>query len=154
MAQASRPDHADGVPAVALTHLALHVRRLEESVAFYERHCAMRCIHRRDHETGSVAWLAEPGRERDFVLVFISGGPRRRAEGADFSHLGFALQSRAAVDAIAEQARAEGCLAWEPRQEPYPVGYYCGLRDPDGQIVEFSYGQPLGPGAEPLEPRR
>ena len=46
----------------------------------------------------------------------------------------------------------EACLAfyqaWAPRQEPYPVGYYCGLKDPDGNFVEFSYGQPLGPGAE------
>jgi hypothetical protein len=31
------------------------------------------------------------------------------------------------------------------------VGYYCGLRDPDGNSVEFSYGQPLGPGAEALD---
>src|SRR5688500_16871990 len=141
------------VVAIALTHLALHVQRLEQSVAFYERHCGMRCIHRRHGEGGGqdVAWLAEPGRERDFVLVFIAGGPRRRRDGADYSHLGFALESRAAVDAIAERARAEGCLAWEPRQEPYPVGYYCGLRDPDGQVVEFSYGQPLGPGAEPID---
>ncbi len=53
-----------------------------------------------------------------------------------------------AVDAIAERARAAGILEWEPRQEPYPVGYYCGLRDPDGNFVEFSYGQPLGPGAQ------
>ena len=54
---------------------------------------------------------------------------------------------RDAVDAMAEKARAAGYLVWEPRQEPYPVGYYCGVRDPDGNMVEFSYGQPLGPGA-------
>ncbi|MCX4198148.1 sugar phosphate nucleotidyltransferase [Methylobacterium organophilum] len=34
--------------------------------------------------------------------------------------------------------------------EPYPVGYYCGVRDPAGNYVEFSYGQPLGPGAEDM----
>lgn len=39
------------------------------------------------------------------------------------------------------------CLAWEPKLFPYPVGRRCALRDPDGFIVEFSYGQPLGPGA-------
>jgi hypothetical protein len=48
---------------------------------------------------------------------------------------------------MAEKARVAGYLVWEPRQEPYPVGYYCGVRDPDGNMVEFSYGQPLGPGA-------
>ena len=58
--------------------------------------------------------------------------------------LGFALESRKSVDAIAERAREEGILAWEPKQEPYPVGYYCAVKDPDGNFVEFSYGQPLG----------
>jgi catechol 2,3-dioxygenase-like lactoylglutathione lyase family enzyme len=143
------------MPAIALTHLALHVRRLPESIAFYERHCGMRCIHRRraagQAQDDGVAWLAEPGREREFVLVFISGGPERARERGDFSHLGFALPSRAAVDAAAERARAEGILVWEPRAEPFPVGYYCGVRDPDGNVVEFSFGQPLGPGAEPLD---
>ena len=52
---------------------------------------------------------------------------------------------------VAAKAKAAGCLIWEPRQEPYPVGYYCGVRDPDGNAVEFSYGQPLGPGAEPMK---
>jgi hypothetical protein len=28
------------------------------------------------------------------------------------------------------------------------------LQDPDGSFVEFSYGQPLGPGAEALDERR
>ena len=41
-----------------------------------------------------------------------------------------------------------GGMSWPPVDEPYPVGYYCGLRDPDGNFVEFSYGQPLGPGAD------
>jgi len=41
---------------------------------------------------------------------------------------------------VAEQARTEGCLLWAPREEPYPVGYYCGVRDPDGHFVEFSFG--------------
>jgi predicted lactoylglutathione lyase len=58
------------------------------------------------------------------------------------------VAAREAVDQIAERARSEGRLIWEPTEEDYPVGYYCGVRDPDGNHVEFSYGQPLGPGAE------
>ena len=141
---------------IALTHLALHVRDLQANVAFYERFCGMRCVHRRGSaEQGqAVAWLAEPGRERELILVFISGGPQRSTTGNDFSHLGFALASRAAVDEVAARAAREGCLVWPPREEPYPVGYYCGLRDPDGNFVEFSYGQPLGPGAEALDEAR
>jgi catechol 2,3-dioxygenase-like lactoylglutathione lyase family enzyme len=141
---------------IALTHLALHVRDLDANVAFYERFCGMRCIHRRGEaaETQRVAWLAELGREREFILVFIAGGPQRTTTGADFSHLGFALESRAAVDTVAARAQQEGCLVWPAREEPYPVGYYCGLKDPDGNFVEFSYGQPLGPGAEELDEAR
>ncbi len=129
-----------------LTHVALHVRDLDASVAFYESFCGLHEIHRReaDGDGSSVVWLAEPGREHELILVFLSGGPERRVEGDDYAHLGFAVGSREEVDAVAARAADEGCLAWPPREEPYPVGYYCGLRDPDGAFVELSYGQPLG----------
>jgi len=136
-----------------LTHLAMHVRDIEACTAFYHRFCGMRTVHERPTDAAAdepgkrVIWLAEPGREKRFILVLIPGGPGRDQAERDFSHLGFALESKAAVDRIADEARAAGCLVWEPRQEPYPVGYYCGLKDPDGNFVEFSYGQPLGPGA-------
>ena len=99
-------------------------------------------------------WLAEEGSEDRFIFVLIEGGPTRHSEGADFSHLGFAVESRAAVEEVAERAKRAGCLEWPPYEEPYPVGYYCGVRDPDGNFVEFSYGQPLGPGAESLDEAR
>jgi len=134
----------------ALTHLAFAVRDVAATVAFYRDYCGMQVVHAR--EGGRVTWLAEPGRERDFILVVMGGGtPEPQAED-DYGHLGFALDSRAAVDAIAQRAAAAGRLVWPPREEPYPVGYYCGVRDPDGRFVEFSYGQPLGPGAPPLDP--
>jgi catechol 2,3-dioxygenase-like lactoylglutathione lyase family enzyme len=129
-----------------LTHLALHVRDLEACIAFYRDFCAMRVVHERD-DGGRVVWLAEPGRESEFIFVLIEGGPGRDQGERDFSHFGFALESRTAVDTVAARADAAGCLVWAPRDEPYPVGYYCGLSDPDGNFVEFSYGQPLGPGA-------
>ena len=140
-----------GLMTPTLTHLALHVRDLAACVAFYRNFCGLGCVHERDARVGGaggqVVWLAEPGREQDFILVMLAGGPGRDQGEGDYSHLGFALDSRAAVDAVAEKGRAAGCLIWPPREEPYPVGYYCGLRDPDGNAVEFSYGQPLGPGA-------
>jgi catechol 2,3-dioxygenase-like lactoylglutathione lyase family enzyme len=130
-----------------LTHIALHVRDLDACEAFYRDFCGLAVCHRREENGRRVIWLAEPGREREFILVLIPGGPGRDQRADDFSHLGFALASAAAVDAIAARARAAGRLLWEPRREPFPVGYYCGLRDPDGNAVEFSFGQPLGPGA-------
>jgi len=130
-----------------LTHLALHVRDLDEMIAFYRAFCDMEIVHERDDGGTRVVWLAEPGREQEFIFVLIPGGPGRDQEEGDFSHLGFAVETKKAVDAVAERARNAGCLLWPPREERYPVGYYCGLRDPDGNLVEFSFGQPLGPGA-------
>ena len=150
---------------ISLTHLALHVRDLDACIAFYRNYAGLTIVHQRTRGDKRIVWLAErekisgasaaeldPNSERvpaglDFILVLLPGGPGRDQLDCDFSHLGFALQSEAAVDAIAERARDESILAWEPKREAYPVGYYCGIRDPDGNFVEFSYGQPLGPGA-------
>ncbi|MCF7202404.1 VOC family protein [Pseudomonas oligotrophica] len=133
-----------------LTHLALHVPDLDACIAFYQRFCGMHVFHERAGKGSRIVWMAEPGREREFIFVIMPGGVDRQLAANDYSHFGFALPSRAAVDALADQAREAGCLIWEPRDEPYPVGYYCGVRDPAGNYVEFSYGQPLGPGAEEL----
>ena len=139
-----------------LTHVALHVKDVDACVAFYRRFCQMEVVHERSGSTPGqqVVWLAEPGRRSDLIFVLIPGGPGRGTGPGDFTHFGFALGSHEAVDAMAERGREAGCLAWEPREEPYPVGYYCGLRDPDGNFVEFSFGQPLGPGAEESDSER
>ncbi|GAC1029469.1 VOC family protein [Pseudomonas sp. No.21] len=134
----------------ALTHLALHVPDLEPCIRFYEQFCGMRVIHERAGKGSRIVWMAEPGQEHRFIFVIMPGGRPRDLAPDDYSHFGFALDSREAVDAIAARAETEGCLVWAPRDEPYPVGYYCGLRDPAGNYVEFSYGQPLGPGSEEM----
>lgn len=131
----------------ALTHIALHVRDLEACVAFYQDYCGLVTTHDRGEVDSRVVWLGVPGREREFALVLIPGGPGRRQAAGDYAHLGFACASKREVDAIAERAAREGRLVWPARDEAHPVGYYCGVRDPDGACVEFSYGQPLGPGA-------
>lgn len=135
----------------SFTHVALHVRDLADSVTFYREFCGLEIVHERGEPSDPHAvWLAQPGREREFIFVLLPGGPGRDQAERDFSHFGFAVDSREAVDAIAAKAEAAGCLLWAPREEPYPVGYYCGLHDPDGNAVEFSFGQPLGPGAEDM----
>jgi catechol 2,3-dioxygenase-like lactoylglutathione lyase family enzyme len=131
----------------AMTHIALHVEDLQACIDFYAAYCAMRVCHRREEGGKSVVWMAEPDKEKIFILVLIPGGTGHKQQETDFSHLGFAMESEQAVNDIADKAREEGCLWWEPKSRPYPVGYYCGVRDPDGHAVEFSYGQPLGPGA-------
>jgi len=133
-----------------LTHLALHVPDLEACVAFYERFCGMRVIHEREGKGSRIVWMAEPGKEHSFIFVIMPGGQERHLASDDYSHFGFAVDTHDEVDRIARDAEAAGCLIWAPREEPNPVGYYCGLRDPAGNYVEFSFGQPLGPGSEAM----
>ena len=54
---------------------------------------------------------------------------------------GIELTSREDVEQIAAQASESGCLAMPPTQMPPPIGFICMLRDPDGNMVEFSYDQ-------------
>lgn len=130
-----------------ITHVALHVSDLDACIEFYRSFCRMTVVHERVAGPQRIVWMAEPGRERDFIFVMMEGGSDLKLSDNDYRHFGFALESREAVDNIARAAGEEGCLVWPPREEAYPVGYYCGLRDPNGNYVEFSYGQPLGPGA-------
>ncbi len=130
-----------------ITHIALHVSDMAACVTFYRDYCGMEVIHERHSSQQSISWMAEPGRETDFIFVLMDGGTDLTLPDNDYRHFGFALDSREAVDRVAQQAADAGCLVWPPRDDPFPVGYYCGLRDPNGNYIEFSYGQPLGPGA-------
>ena len=131
-----------------LTHLALHVEDVAACVDFYQRYCQMRICHGRQSGGQTIVWMAEPGQEHTFVFVIMDKGHRIPLPENDYRHFGFAVDSKERVDQLATMAEQEGCLIWAPRQESYPVGYYCGVYDPAGNQVEFSYGQPLGPGAE------
>lgn len=133
---------------VLFTHCALQAVDLAESIDFYARYCGMEIV--REHGEGDkrVVWMASPGEGGRFVLVLLGGGTLRdRAEG-DMTHYGFGVDTREAVDRIAVLAKQDGRLHWEPRDYAPPTGYLCGVRDPAGYIVEFSYGQPLGPHAD------
>jgi catechol 2,3-dioxygenase-like lactoylglutathione lyase family enzyme len=129
----------------AFTHCALHVRDLDQSIAFYRSYCGLEVIKEHGEGSGRTVWLATPGAEDNFVLVLLGGGPERAQTEDDMTHYGFGVPSREDVDWIAERARREGCLHWEPRDYPPPTGYLCAVKDPSGYVIEFSHGQPLGP---------
>ena len=88
----------------SLTHIALHVQDLEACVAFYQAYAGLRRVHERSDGGKRIVWLAERGRERELILVLLPGGPGRAQASGDFSHLGFALDSHAEVDRVAERA--------------------------------------------------
>jgi catechol 2,3-dioxygenase-like lactoylglutathione lyase family enzyme len=150
---------SNGPPASLLTHIALPVRDLDATLAFYERYTTLVNIHERlDPQTGlRSVWLAN---ERDvtadaarFVIVLICGklpiavtGDIKEEYGflRSISHLGISLDSRDDVDRVAAMAKEEGCLLLGPMYRNEVVGYICIVTDPDGNNVEFSVEQVLG----------
>ena len=129
--------------ASRLTHLALPCHDLDATIRWYEKYTPLRKTHHRQDSEGAVAWLSPA--ESEIVLVFIQKNDTSEpiAVLTPLAHLGIALDSTNQVDRVAARGESDGCLAWEPRQESDPVGYICALSDPDGNLVEFSYGQEI-----------
>ncbi|MBI4515561.1 MAG: VOC family protein [Deltaproteobacteria bacterium] len=128
-----------------LTHVALFVREVAATVEFYRDYVGLHVVHDRTDEGVRVVWLSERPSEPDFVIVAIGIAPAPAAQPAPFAHFGYDLPSRAAVDAMAARAAVAGVLAQAPRDAGPIVGYFCLLCDPDGNLVEFSHGQPINP---------
>jgi catechol 2,3-dioxygenase-like lactoylglutathione lyase family enzyme len=127
-----------------LTHIALRVADVDRTIAFYRKHVGLRVVHERNDGGMRVVWLGEDEPDVDFVLVLLPIGTPTDARG-NLLHLGFAVGSREEVDAAAAAARIDGILAVEPVYGGPIVGYFCIVADPDGNQVEFSYGQPINP---------
>lgn len=127
-----------------LTHVAIHARDVERSVAFYKRYCGLIESHRRVEDDVTVVWLAEAGRESEFVTVLIGVPHADAVDPAPLAHLGYAVESRAEVDRLGAMGAADDILVEKPKDAGPIVGYFCMVRDPEGNWVEFSHGQGLG----------
>ncbi len=147
-------------PPSLLTHIALPVRSLDDTLAFYEKFTTLvKISERHDSETSMrTAWLANerdittPGAAR-FVIVLMEGALPKQITGdiveeygflTSIAHLGISLDSRAEVDEVARLADEDGCLVLGPMYRNPDVGYICLIKDPDGNNVEFSVEQVLG----------
>ena len=128
-----------------LTHLALGVRDLDRTIEFYSRHAKLHVVHDRHDGHARVVWLSERAEEPDFVLVLFEVRAEPPVAPSTLQHLGFAVESREEVEAAAEAGRREGVLMIPPTDAGPIVGYFCIMQDPDGNQVEFSYGQPIDP---------
>jgi catechol 2,3-dioxygenase-like lactoylglutathione lyase family enzyme len=128
---------------IGFTHVALQASDLDESIRFYARYANMSVMHQRiDQETGSrVVWLSD--RTRPFVLVLVQSSQPTPILGP-FAHLGIGCPDRSEVDRLCRQARQEGVLAKQATDSGYPIGYWAFISDPDGHILEISYGQEVG----------
>jgi lactoylglutathione lyase len=128
------------------THIALPVRDVDASVDWYSSHTPLTLIARRHDSVGQAAWMTDPAASvAPFILVLVSMDADLDKPSvaimAPFAHIGIELPSREAVDDMAARGAEEGCIAWGAQQLPPPVGYVCALTDPDGNMVEFSFGQ-------------
>ena len=128
------------------THIALPATDLDATIDWYQRFTPLRLLDRRTDSEGQSAWLGQPDMgDKPFILVLVSFN-RDRDNGpqtvmAPFAHIGIELPSEQAVRDVAELARVDGSLVWEPQWMPRPIGFICACTDPDGNVIEFSFDQ-------------
>lgn len=128
-----------------LDHVAMLSSDIERSARFYCEWAGMKIVHdRRDPgHTHRVVWVQLAGEPVGLIIVMIESekhGPQGWPKST-LDHFGFHVTSRAEVDSIAERARAIGILADEPQYAGPVVGYFCTIKDPDGNLLEFSCEQ-------------
>jgi catechol 2,3-dioxygenase-like lactoylglutathione lyase family enzyme len=123
------------------THITINVRDLDRSVDFYTSVCGLSVVRDRRLEGRHNVWLGTPtpaGEDPTFVLVMVQAEVKARLD-----HFGFQCESREEVDRIAEYARRQNILVEPPVDVGGVVGYFSMVRDPDGHLIEFTFGQPL-----------
>ena len=127
-----------------LTHICLHVDKLQDCVHFYRRYCQLDAVEDRSVDGEGSVYLSASGESPQPVLQLKSGGKARDWDKDDDGHFGYAVESRDAVDAIAAMAKQDDILIWEA-DEYLPGAYFCTVVDPNGNFVEFSHGHPMPP---------
>ena len=123
------------------THITVNVSDLDRSVDFYTTVCGLSIVRDRRQEGRHNVWLGPAVAENEqpaFVLVMVQDEVKTRLD-----HFGFQCDSRAEVEAIAELARKQNMLIAPPTDIGGVVGYFTTIQDPDGHLIEFTFGQPL-----------
>jgi pimeloyl-ACP methyl ester carboxylesterase/catechol 2,3-dioxygenase-like lactoylglutathione lyase family enzyme len=115
-----------------LGHLALNVRRLDDTVRFYRDVFGMR-----------VVWQPDPDN------VYLSSGPDnlalhratapRAASGSPLDHLGFLVDGAERVFVIAEMLGHRGVPIVHPPKRHRDGSCSVYVRDPDGNVVQILY---------------
>jgi catechol 2,3-dioxygenase-like lactoylglutathione lyase family enzyme len=134
-----------GLTSARWTHVALPTGDLDKAIDFYTSITPLVVVERFQYADGESVWLSNADQvETPMVLVLVSFNKDKGGQLGlltPFAHIGIEVPTREDVDALADRARELGCLHWEPRQMPDPVGYIRALKDPDGNVVEISHDQ-------------
>lgn len=142
-------NHSVGPKRPTWTHIALVVRDVEATIAWYERFTHLSVLARHEDADGKNAWIGDKASVANpFVLVvgqFYEGhdpfAPAVHVPLGPFAHIGIEVPTREEINEIAAKAKEEGCLALGPMQMPKEIGYICFVKDPDGNTIEFSHDQ-------------
>jgi catechol 2,3-dioxygenase-like lactoylglutathione lyase family enzyme len=144
-----QPQHALRPTRTTWSHIALHVNDIDKAIAWYLDYTHFNLLFREEDDDGIGAWLGDSRLvDQPFLLVlqqFREGhdpfAPRPHPPLGPFAHIGIEVPDKPMIDAIAAKAKTAGCLILGPVQMPKRIGYICFLRDPEGNMVEFSYDQ-------------
>jgi catechol 2,3-dioxygenase-like lactoylglutathione lyase family enzyme len=123
------------------THITINCSDINASVDFYTNLCGLTIVRDRRREGRHNVWLGPAVGSADnpsFVLVIVQDEVKARLD-----HLGFQCDSREEVDRIARSAQEQNILVDPPTDVGGVVGYFTTVRDPDGHLIEFTFGQPL-----------
>lgn len=145
----SEPTYDLHPPKARWTHIALRVKDIDATIAWYTEYTPLELLDRREDQHGFGAWLGMSDMiDNPFILVvaqFLEGhDPFASAPNAvlgPFAHFGIEVPEEEDIDAIAERGREADCLTMPPTMMPPTIGYICMLNDPDGNTVEFSWDQ-------------
>jgi len=145
----TRSSHSIGPVRATWTHIALAVKDVDASIAWYEEFTHLSLLAQGEDSDGRNAWLGDSSNaENPFILVigqFYEGhdpfAPTKHPPLGPFAHIGIEVATKEAVDEIAAKAKAAGCLAFGPVQMPKQIGYVCFIKDPDGNTIEYSFDQ-------------
>lgn len=123
-----------------LSHIALIVRDINKMIDFYREFTGMNVIHNRNDEGVNVAWLRLP-EPSSLIIVMIEDKNFEITKLQRMNHFGFDAASREVVDELAKKGEKLGILIQPAVDGGKILGYLCLVEDPDGNYLEFAYGQ-------------
>ena len=126
-----------------LSHIGIPVTDLAKSIAFYKKWAGM-TVQDGPEDPGGVkgARLTQTG--GTFAISLLEMPVANAMPMPGVMHLGLDCTSKAQVDKIASDAKKAGILLSGPIDSGPDLGYQTYVSDPDGNNLEFSFGQKLG----------
>ncbi|MGD2133407.1 MAG: VOC family protein [Maricaulaceae bacterium] len=118
-------------PTFGLTHIALAVRDLDRTLAFYERLFGVEVVYRGDAQLQ----VSTPG-SKDVIAFDLD--PENAGGRGGIAHFGFRLPRPENIEQALEDIDALGASI-DDRGEFAPGLPYVYVRDPDGYQIEIWY---------------